>query len=315
MGIIRDVTEDVDNREALSRANNELEARVAARTQELLASNSQLRQEIAERQRAEEEKARIQAQLVQSQRMEAIGLLAGGVAHDFNNLLTAIQGYNEMALLDAEPDSQLHADLEQVAEACARATGLTRQLLLFSRRQPMVVAPVRLNRTIEGLTKMLRRLIGEDIAIELHLAPDLSMVEADEGRIEQIITNLVVNARDAMPQGGTVTILSENVAAEGLPADMPAPETGFAVRIAVSDTGIGMDDHVLARIFEPFFTTKEGGKGTGMGLAVVYGILQQHRGGAAITSRPGQGRRSVATCPPLPPCRARPPRRRRDVAT
>jgi CheY-like chemotaxis protein len=136
---------------------------------------------------------------------------------------------------------------------------------------------------------MLRRLIGEDIAIELHLAPDLSMVEADEGRIEQIITNLVVNARDAMPQGGTVTILSENVAAEGLPADMPAPETGFAVRIAVSDTGIGMDDHVLARCFEPFFTTKEAGKGTGMGLAVVYGILQQHRGGAAITSRPGQG--------------------------
>ena len=302
LGMIRNVTADQRNREALNRAMDELETRVAARTRELQATNDQLRQEIADRQRAEADKERIQAQLLQSQKLEAIGLLAGGVAHDFNNLLTTIQGYNEMALIDIPADSPVHADLEQVAEACTRAAGLTRQLLLFSRRQPMTVAPIELNAIIEGLVKMLRRLIGEDIAIDVQLDPELWPVEADAGRIEQIITNLVVNARDAMPDGGTLTIRSEN-ASSGLPSDMPVPDTGQAVCVAISDTGIGMDDYVQEHCFEPFFTTKEAGKGTGMGLSVVYGILQQHYGSATIESEIGRGTTIRCYLPAIPPSR------------
>jgi signal transduction histidine kinase/CheY-like chemotaxis protein len=243
-----------------------------------------------EQQEWEQEKEKLQAQLLQAQKMEAVGTLAGGVAHDFNNLLTAIQGYTEIALLDVEKAEPLSNNLEQIHCAAERATSLTRQLLLFSRRQPMEFAAIKVNRTIEGLSKMLKRLIGEDIVIKTDMEPDLWTIQADAGNIEQVFMNLALNARDAMPEGGILSIKTQNVTIDQEYCKViPEARPGKFVCLSVADTGIGMDSAVLQRIFEPFFTTKEFGKGTGLGLSVVYGIVKQHEGWINVYSEPRQG--------------------------
>ncbi len=243
-----------------------------------------------EQQRWEEEREKLQAQLLQAQKMEAIGTLAGGVAHDFNNLLTAIQGYTEIAMLNVDQAEPMHKNLEQIHYAAERATSLTRQLLLFSRRQPMELVAINMNKTVEGLLKMLHRLIGEDITVKMDLQGDAWTVQADAGTIEQVFMNLAVNARDAMPEGGILTIKTQNVDLDDEYCKLiPEARPGKFVCLVVADTGIGMDDVVLQRIFEPFFTTKEFGKGTGLGLSVVYGIIKQHDGWINVYSEKGQG--------------------------
>ncbi len=236
------------------------------------------------------ERKRLEAQLLQSQKMESVGQLAGGIAHDFNNLLTAISGYAEL-IADALPASvDLHAEVQEIQKAAARATLLTRQLLTFARRQPMAARVIDLNEQIRDLGGLLRRLIGEHIALVAVAAPDLAPVWGDPGQIEQVIVNLAVNARDAMPDGGTLTIETDNVDLDPRYArghlDVPA---GQYVMLAVNDTGMGMPPEVQSHIFEPFFTTKPPGEGTGLGLSTCYGIVKQHGGTIWIYSEVGVG--------------------------
>ena len=236
------------------------------------------------------ERKALEAQLLQAQKMEAVGRLAGGVAHDFNNLLMAIMGYGDLmrsSLLEADP---LYHYVEDILKAADRAASLTQQLLAFSRRQVMQPQVVNLNRVAADLEKMLRRLIEEHIDLEIVAAPDLGMVKADPGQLGQIIMNLAVNARDAMPTGGRLTLTTANIdlAARHKCYGESAPP-GPYVMLTVSDTGGGMDAATLTHIFEPFFTTKEVGKGTGLGLPMVYGIVKQNGGCIEVDSRPGQG--------------------------
>jgi two-component system cell cycle sensor histidine kinase/response regulator CckA len=250
----------------------------------------EVRLDVTEQKRAEAEKAKIQTQLFQSQKMEAIGTLAGGVAHDFNNLLTAIQGCMDLALMKIPDDHDAIHDLQEVQTASQRAAELTRQLLLFSRRHLTHLEPLQLNRTVEDLLKMLHRLIGEDIEIVTHPNPDLWNVLADRGTLEQVIVNLSVNARDAMPKGGKLTIRTENVELDDFYCRMvPDARPGRFVRLSISDTGAGMSREVRERIFEPFFSTKGPGKGTGLGLSVVYGIVKMHNGWINVYTETGQG--------------------------
>lgn len=243
-----------------------------------------LRTRIEHRQ-VEEEKVKIQAQLLQAQKMEAVGTLAGGVAHDFNNLLTAIQGYIDMTLLEVNTSDRIYKNLEQTSHACAKAANLTRQLLLFSRKQPMEFKALDLNKTVESLLNMLERLIGEDIVINIDLKPDLWTVWADAGNIEQLLMNLAVNAKDAMPEGGTLTIKTENITLEkDFLESIPKARAGKFVCLSVEDTGVGIDKTLIERIFDPFFSTKPPGKGTGLGLSVVYGIVEQHKGWVNVYS-------------------------------
>ena len=224
------------------------------------------------------------------QRMEGIGLLAGGVAHDFNNLLTIINGYTDLLLKCPPQDGAAVDMLRQIRSAGQRAAGLTRQLLAFSRKQILAPVVLDLNLLISELEKMLRRLIGEDIDLAAALSPDLGRVKADPTQIEQVIINLSVNARDAMPKGGKLTIETRNVVLdESYTQQYPDVRPGRYVMLAVADNGTGMDAAIRARLFEPFFTTKEVGKGTGLGLATVYGIIQQSGGHLAVSSEPGQG--------------------------
>lgn len=232
----------------------------------------------------------LEEQLNQSQKMESIGRLASGMAHDFNNLLTVIRGYVDLMHLNAEPDNPWVEGLKQIRIAGERATDLIRQLLAFSRQQILAPVVLDLNKLVSNLYKMLERLIGEDIALSVNLSPNLRRMTADPGKIEQVIMNLVVNARDAMPTGGRLTIETANVKLDHSSADihLDTPK-GDCVMLAVSDNGQGMDAATRMRIFEPFFTTKEQGKGTGLGLATVYGIIKQSEGYIGVDSEPGQG--------------------------
>jgi len=238
------------------------------------------------RDQAEHEKLR--QQLEHSQKLESLGRLAGGVAHDFNNLLTVINGYSEMLIKDfPEDDSRLHA-IREIREAGERAAALTRQLLAFGRRQIGRPRPIDLNALISGDESMLQRLIGEDILLETSLDPALEPVEADPGQMNQVLLNLAVNARDAMPGGGKLILATANARFDGLNAP-PDCQPGCYVRLTVADTGAGLDDEAMRHLFEPFFTTKPSGHGTGLGLATVYGIVSQGGGSIRVHSEPGKG--------------------------
>ena len=235
----------------------------------------------------------LETQLIQSQKMEAIGQLAGGIAHDFNNLLTAILGYAELLAPVVKNNEQHRKDLEQIRDAAMRATRLTRQLLAFSRRQILQPAVIDLNILVSDVATLLRRLIGENIALKLELDPALGRTKADPGQIEQVVVNLAINARDAMASGGCLTLQTLNIDVD----DQFFLRHGFAnetgttrfVMLVVSDTGCGVDPAVRKRIFEPFFTTKPKGKGTGLGLATVYGIVKQSGGSIWVYGEPGEG--------------------------
>jgi len=231
----------------------------------------------------------LEAQLRQAQKMEAVGQLAGGVAHDFNNLLTIIDVHAELALEDLDETNGLRADLLEVKKASARAAGLTRQLLAFSRKQLLQPERLPLNAVVDGVAPMLRRLIGEDIAVIARLDPDCGSVFADPGQLEQVVINLAVNARDAMLGGGMLTIDTSNAAVDERSADEHAAMRGRYVCLTVADTGCGISPEVEERIFEPFFTTKPAGQGTGLGLSTVYGIVRQSGGHILVDSEPGQG--------------------------
>jgi two-component system cell cycle sensor histidine kinase/response regulator CckA len=234
---------------------------------------------------------KLQAQLLHSQKMEAIGTLAGGIAHDFNNLLTTITGYTEMMLMEVDKDSPLRSGMEEIKLASDRAANLTRQLLAFSRKQMIQPVVLDLNYPLAEMDKMLRRLIGEDIDLITVLEPELWKVKFDPGQMDQVVMNLAVNAKDAMPEGGKLTIETANVDLDEAYARQHGIEleSGPLVMVAVSDTGMGIDEETQSHIFEPFFTTKEKGKGTGLGLSTVYGIVKQSGGFIWVYSEPGQG--------------------------
>jgi len=247
--------------------------------------------QFGERARTEGVLRETEAQLRQAQKMEAVGRLAGGVAHDFNNLLTVIRGYSELLLGRLGPTDAMRKDMEEIKKAADRASGLTRQLLAFSRRQFIAAKVVDLNALVSNMDGMLRRLIGEDI-VELcaELDPSAGAIKADPGQVEQVIMNLVVNARDAMPTGGRLTIETKNVTiGKGVRLDAVGLAPGSYVLLAVRDTGHGMDAETQSHLFEPFFTTKEKGKGTGLGLSTVYGIVKQSGGNITVESAPGRG--------------------------
>jgi PAS domain S-box-containing protein len=247
-------------------------------------------EDITELKRAEEEKAVLQEQLRQSQKVEAIGRLAGGIAHDFNNLLTVIKGYSQLSSFELKEGDPLSVNIDEIQNAAERAASLTRQLLAFSRRQVMEMKVLDLNTLLRDLEKMLRRVIGEDIEMVIQLAEDLGRVRADVGQIEQVIMNLAVNAKDAMPSGGKLTIETANVELdESYARSHVDVRHGHYVMFSVSDTGVGMTPEVRERIFEPFFTTKERGKGTGLGLSTTYGIVKQSEGHIWVYSVQGKG--------------------------
>ncbi|MBN2310467.1 MAG: PAS domain S-box protein [Candidatus Hydrogenedentes bacterium] len=233
---------------------------------------------------------KLEEQLRQAQRMEAVGRLAGGVAHDFNNALQAILGYGRLALEEAAPGGALREDLEEVVKAANHATMLVRQLLAFSRRQVLRLENLRLDEIVHDLARMIGRVIGEDIVLTIRTSPALHAVRADRGQMEQVLMNLCVNARDAMPGGGEIAIGAENVRVDdAFRQRHPWAQPGDYVLLSVRDTGCGMDADTQERIFEPFFTTKDVGEGTGLGLATVYGIVRQHEGMVDVHSQPGQG--------------------------
>jgi signal transduction histidine kinase len=267
-----------------------LERRVEERTSDLTRANADLNDALDERRRAERALLKSEEQLRQSQKLEAVGRLAGGIAHDFNNLLSVILSYAEMLIADDAFSARGRAELEEIKRAGERAADLTRQMLAFSRQQVLEPKIIDLNDILANLHKMLGRVLGEDIELKLLPARQLGLVLADPGQLEQVIMNLVVNARDAMPQGGKLTIATSNVELDQAYAGehlgvMPGPY----VLLSVSDTGVGMDKATQARIFEPFFTTKEMGKGTGLGLSTVFGIVKQSGGNLLVYSEPGLG--------------------------
>ena len=232
----------------------------------------------------------LEEQLRQSQKMEAVGRLAGGVAHDFNNLLTAISGFTELASSEAEPGSEVAGYLDEIRRSSERATALTRQLLAFGRRAVLAPRVLDLNKVVSEIAPMLQRIIGDDIRLEVRGDPLLRRTRTDRGQLEQVIVNLAANARDAMPNGGKLTIATENATLDHLyAAEHPEVQPGGYVRMCISDTGMGMDAATEEHIFEPFFTTKGPGSGTGLGLATVFGIVSQSGGHVSVSSVPGKG--------------------------
>ena len=246
--------------------------------------------DITERKKAEQSLLESEARLRQSQKMEAIGTLTGGVAHDFNNLLTAILGNTQLALRGVQPDNPVQPRLLEIEQAGNRAAVLTRQLLAFSRRQHLERKVINLNDSICEITKLLQRIIGEDVEVSVKCPDDLRTVFADAAQIEQVVMNLAVNARDAMSHGGKLTIETSNIELDKTYCrQYPYVQAGKYVQIRVSDDGCGMDEETKARIFEPFFTTKDVGKGTGLGLSMAYGIVKQHDGHINVYSEVGYG--------------------------
>jgi two-component system, cell cycle sensor histidine kinase and response regulator CckA len=235
------------------------------------------------------ERKRLEEQLLQAQKMDAVGQLAGGIAHDFNNILTAIEGYTEFALERVSGDEKLRDDLLEVRKAAARASTLTAQILAFARRQVVRARALDLNDVIDETKRLILRLIGEHIAVASHLEVPLGTVMADPSQLTQVIVNLAVNGRDAMPDGGRLTIETTNVLIDAAEAAVLGLEPGAFVALSVGDTGLGMDPATANRAFEPFFTTKPVGEGSGLGLSTVYGIARQSGGGVAIESQPGRG--------------------------
>ncbi len=260
----------------------------------LILDNSKLyaaaQREIAERQQAEREQAKLQAQLLQAQKMEAIGQLAGGIAHDFNNLLTVITGNVELALLEITPDHPIYPELESIRQSTVRASELIRQLLTFARRQPGQPQVIDINRQIRDTMSMMKRLMGEHIHLQLELSDAVEKVKIDPNQFEQVLINLVVNARDAMPNGGQLTIrtTTQYISASDIPP-LSQAQAGRYVLLSVCDTGTGIDESIREHIFEPYFTTKPMGKGSGLGLAICSGIVTQHGGFFNVDSQPGVG--------------------------
>jgi len=260
----------------------------------LAISNARLlrsvREELAERERAEAALRKSEEQLRQAQKMEAIGRLSGSVAHDFNNLLSVILSYSDLLLSDLKPIDPLRGDIESIRKAGEKAADLTKQLLAFSRQQVLAPRVVDLNSVLVESEKMLRRLVGADVEIVTHYARTLARVKVDPSQIDQVLLNLVINARDAMPNGGKLTIETKDVELDdSYTSEHFGVARGPHVMLAVSDTGVGMDPQTQARIFEPFFTTKEIGKGTGLGLSTVFGIVKQSGGHIWVYSEPGGG--------------------------
>jgi signal transduction histidine kinase len=244
---------------------------------------------------------RRELELRQSHKMEAVGRLAGGVAHDFNNVLTAIFGYADLLLDQFGEDDPRQADVQEIRNAAERAAALTRQLLAFSRKQMIQPQILNLNDVVESLHKLMSRLVGEDIPVEIQGARDLWSVRADPGQLEQVLMNLAANGRDAMPEGGSLTIGTENVVvAEEDERTRPGLRPGDYVTLTVSDSGTGVPEDVRAHIFEPFFTTKAQGKGTGLGLATVYGIVKQNGGGIYLETEDKKGTRFIIYLPRVP---------------
>jgi len=242
-----------------------------------------------------------EAELRQVHKMEAVGRLAGGVAHDFNNVLTAIFGYADLLLDQFAEDDPRRADVQEIRRSAERAAALTRQLLAFSRKQIMQPRVLDLNDVIASLQALLSRLVGEDIALEIRPSVELWPVRADPGQVEQVLMNLAANARDAMPEGGQLAVETGNASVEHEDArNRPGLKPGAYVTMTVIDTGTGVPDSVRPHMFEPFFTTKEPGKGTGLGLATVYGIVKQTGGGVYVDSEEGKGTRVVVYLPRVP---------------
>ncbi len=267
----------------LERYRDQLEKEVILRTAELAKTNEQLQQELAERKRTED-------QLRHAQKMDAVGRLSGGVAHDFNNILTAIIGYGSILQMKMPDNDPLRRNVDEILASAARATTVTQSLLAFSRKQAINTLPVNLSRVIERVSKLLQRLIGEDITLVLKSSEGELIVVADSGQLEQVLMNLATNARDAMPHGGQLTIETGRVVVDERYRELHEYiKQGSYALITVSDTGGGMDQTIVPRIFEPFFTTKEVGKGTGLGLSIVYGIVKQHNGYIDVYSEPGHG--------------------------
>jgi two-component system cell cycle sensor histidine kinase/response regulator CckA len=248
-----------------------------------------LLEDVTERRRSEQALAAVQQQLLHSQKMEAVGRLAGGVAHDFNNLLNVIVGYAELLARSLPLRDSRRGRIEQILQAAMRASALTRRLLAFSRKQVLQPRVVDMNAAVRETEQMLRRVIGEDVDLVLRLGEEVGNVRVDPGQLEHVILNLAVNARDAMPRGGVLTLATADADVDPDTAGPGAPGPGRYVVLSVADTGIGMDAETRARIFEPFFTTKPIGEGTGLGLATVYGIVQQSGGFVAVESEPGRG--------------------------
>lgn len=268
--------QDFDNTRQMLERSLELSSR------ELREANTELRALLAERKAAEQER-----ELLHAQRLEATGLLAGGVAHDFNNLLAVIQGSCEVLMKATDPDDTQCELVRQIETAAARAVALTRQLLVFSRRQVLEPRVIDLNRTITGLERIYQPLVGSDIELRWTLDPQLPTINADPAQIEQVLVNLIVNARDAMPLGGTLELETARASADE--ARTHGAGNGALVRLSVRDTGLGMSTNVKSRIFEPFFTTKAPGKGTGLGLSTVYGIVRQSGGFITVDSEISRG--------------------------